>query len=174
MKNLLDILQPVKYTSLKGHLERYFFYRIKNMAKNLRFSFNPFKKGLNQVFGDLEMRIMEILWKRGESTVREILPSLPCNPTPSYSTVITVANRLAKKGLLERKKVKKTYFYNPLYSKDEFYGLVSKKVVEGVSSISPYTTMVNLVDIVAKANPDRIEQLSKLIEEKKLQNGSKA
>jgi predicted transcriptional regulator len=142
------------------------------MVKNLRFSFNPFKEGLNQVLGDLEKRIMEILWEKGESTIREILPSLPCDPEPSYSTVITVTNRLAKKGLLERKKVKKTYFYKPLYCKDEFYGLVSRKVVEGVSSLSPNTTMVNLVDIVAGANPDRIEQLAKLIEEKKMQKGS--
>lgn len=137
------------------------------MIKNLRFSFNPFKEGLNQVLGDLEKRIMEILWKKGEATIREILHSLPNDREPSYSTVITVTNRLAKKGLLERKKVKKTFFYRTLYSKDEFYGMVSRKVVEGVSSLSPYTTMVNLVDIVAKANPDKIEQLARLIEEKK-------
>ncbi|HHT9125355.1 MAG TPA: BlaI/MecI/CopY family transcriptional regulator [Candidatus Brocadiia bacterium] len=142
------------------------------MIKSLRFSFNPFKEGLNQVLGDLEKRIMEILWEKGESTIREILDSLPHGLAPSYSTVITVTNRLAKKGLLERKKVKKTFFYRPLYGKDEFYGLVSRKVVEGVSSLSPYTTMVNLVDIVAKANPDRMEQLARLIEEKKLQKGS--
>lgn len=141
------------------------------MVKNLRFSFNPFKEGLNQVLGDLEKRIMEILWEKGESTIREILPFLPGEPEPSYSTIITVTNRLAKKGLLERKKVKKTFFYRPLYSKDEFYDLVSKKVVKGVSSLSPYTTMVNLVDIVAEANPDKMEQLAKLIEEKKLQRG---
>lgn len=141
------------------------------MVKNLRFSFNPFKEGLNQVLGDLEKRIMEILWEKGESTIREILPFLPGEPEPSYSTIITVTNRLAKKGLLERKKVKKTFFYRPLYSKDEFYDLVSKKVVEGVSSLSPYTTMVNLVDIVAKTDPHRIEQLARLIEEKKLQRG---
>ncbi|HLG30635.1 MAG TPA: BlaI/MecI/CopY family transcriptional regulator [Candidatus Brocadiales bacterium] len=141
------------------------------MIKNLRFSFNPFKEGLNQVLGDLEKKIIEILWEKGESTVREILDSLPHDIAPSYSTVITVTNRLAKKGLLGKKKVKKTFFYHTLYSKDEFYGLVSRKVVEGVSSLSPYTTMVNLVDIVAKTDPDRIEQLSRLIEEKKkLQN----
>jgi predicted transcriptional regulator len=142
------------------------------MVMDLKFSFNPFKKGLNQVLGDLEKGIMEILWEKGEATIREILPSLPRDPEPSYSTVITVTNRLEKKGLLERKKVKKAFFYKPLYSKDEFYGLVSRKVVEGVSSISPYTTMVNLVDIVAEADPDRIEQLAKLIEEKKLQKGN--
>jgi BlaI family transcriptional regulator, penicillinase repressor len=142
------------------------------MVKNLKFSFNPFKKGLNQVLGALEKSIMEILWERGESSIREILPSLPRDPEPSYSTVITVTNRLAKKGLLAREKVKRTFFYRPLYSRDEFYGLVSRKVVEGVSALSPYTAMVNLVDIVAGADPDRIEQLAKLIEEKKSQNGA--
>jgi len=68
------------------------------MIKNLRFSFNPFKEGLNQVLGDLEKKIIEILWEKGESTVREILDSLPHDIAPSYSTVITVTNRLAKKG----------------------------------------------------------------------------
>ena len=37
------------------------------MNKQLKFNFNPFKEGLNQVLGALEKDIMEVLWARGES-----------------------------------------------------------------------------------------------------------
>ena len=40
------------------------------MSKQLKFNFNPFKEGINQVLGTLEKEIMEALWNRDEGSVK--------------------------------------------------------------------------------------------------------
>ena len=137
------------------------------MSKQLKFNFNPFKEGLNQVLGMLEKDIMEVLWNRGESSVSDILNSFPSDKNISYSTVITVTNRMAKKGLLKKRKVGKAYFYKPTYNKEQFFGLVSKKVVEGISEFSLQSAMVNFVDYMSQLDSNKIEYFSKLIESKR-------
>jgi len=137
------------------------------MNKQLKFHFNPFKEGLNQVLGALEKDIMGVLWNRGESSVKEILDAFSSDRDISYSTVITVTNRMAKKGLLKKRKVGKAYFYKPTYDREQFYEFISKKVVKGVSEFSFQSAMVHFLDYMAQVDPDKIEYFSKLIESKR-------
>jgi BlaI family transcriptional regulator, penicillinase repressor len=54
----------------------------------------------------LELRIMEALWDRGASSVREIQEALPEKNRPAYTTVQTMVYRLeAKKAVRRVKKV---------------------------------------------------------------------
>lgn len=48
----------------------------------------------------LELRIMEALWKRGASSVREIHESFSKRRRPAYTTVQTTVYRLEAKGAL--------------------------------------------------------------------------
>ncbi|MBI2469775.1 MAG: BlaI/MecI/CopY family transcriptional regulator [Planctomycetes bacterium] len=137
------------------------------MNKQLKFHFNPFKEGINQVLGALETDIMEALWNRGESCVKDILDAFSSGRDTSYSTVITVTNRMVKKGLLKKRKVGKAFFYKPAYTREEFFEVVSKKMVEGVSGFSFQSAMVHFVDYMSRMNPDKIEYFSKLIESKR-------
>ncbi len=138
-----------------------------HMNKALKFNFNPFKEGLNHVLGTLEKDIMEVLWKREESSVKDILDTFPADKNISYSAVITVTNRMTKKGLLKKRKVGKAYFYKPLYDREQFCEMVSKKVVEGVSEFSLKSAMVHFVDYMSQLDPEKIEYFSKLIESKR-------
>ncbi|TVM00792.1 MAG: hypothetical protein CV087_12335 [Candidatus Brocadia sp. WS118] len=137
------------------------------MSNELRFNFNPFKEGLNHVLGTLEKDIMEVLWKRGESSVKDILDAFPADKNISYSAVITVTNRMTQKGLLKKRKMGKAYLYNPIYDKERFFEIVSKKVVEGISGFSLKSAMVHFVDYMSQMDPEKIEYFSKLIESKR-------
>ncbi len=137
------------------------------MRKQLKFNFNPFKEGLNQVMGTLERDIMEVLWNHGESSVKDIVSALPHDRDSSYSTVITVTNRMAVKGLLKRRKVGKAYVYKPAYNREQFYEIVSKKVVEGVSAFSFQAAVAHFVDCMSQLEPDKLEYFSRLIESKR-------
>jgi predicted transcriptional regulator len=46
----------------------------------------------------LELRIMESLWERGPSSVRQIHESLPTRGRPAYTTIQTTIYRLEAKG----------------------------------------------------------------------------
>lgn len=110
---------------------------------------------------------MEVLWKRGESSVKDILDTFPADRNISYSAVITVTNRMTKKGLLQKRKVGKAYFYKPIYDREKFFEIVSKKVVEGISGFSLQSAMVHFVDYMSQMDPEKIEYFSKLIESKR-------
>src|SRR4029453_12464130 len=49
-----------------------------------------------------ELQIMEALWTRGASSIREIHEALPAKGRPAFTTVQTVVYRLEKKGALPR------------------------------------------------------------------------
>jgi BlaI family penicillinase repressor len=52
----------------------------------------------------LEHQIMEALWSRGASSVREILEAFPDKGRPAYTTVQTMVYRLEEKGAIRRTK----------------------------------------------------------------------
>ncbi|MGH9865091.1 MAG: BlaI/MecI/CopY family transcriptional regulator [Candidatus Acidiferrales bacterium] len=70
------------------------------------------------VLGHLEVSVMEILWSRGESSVRDVIHQLP-RPL-AYTTVMTTLDRLYKKDLLERRKSERAFFYSPRLSREEW------------------------------------------------------
>jgi predicted transcriptional regulator len=47
-----------------------------------------------------ELQILEVLWTRGASSIREIHDALPAKGRPAFTTVQTVVYRLEKKGAL--------------------------------------------------------------------------
>lgn len=143
---------------------------MKKTLKVPKFSFSPFKEGLDQVFGKLEKQIMETLWIRGESSVRDILEELNNSRSYTYSTLITVMNRLSNKEFLEKNKVGKTFFYKPTYTKAELLDIVSKKVIRGVSELSLQATMLNFVDYISDEDSKQLDHLSELIKNRKKQN----
>jgi len=50
----------------------------------------------------LEFEIMEALWSRGESSIREIQEAFPEKSRPAYTTVQTMIYRLEVKGVVRR------------------------------------------------------------------------
>jgi predicted transcriptional regulator len=52
----------------------------------------------------LELQIMETLWTRGESSIREVQEAFPEKDRPAYTTVQTTVYRLETKGVVRRVK----------------------------------------------------------------------
>jgi len=70
---------------------------------------------------ELEAEIMEDVWERDESTVRDVLESLNRGRKQrAYTTVMTIMTRLDRKGLLTRKRRGKTDVYRPALSRDAY------------------------------------------------------
>ena len=66
-----------------------------------------------------EEQVMQILWKVGESIVRDLVDQFP-DPKPAYNTVSTVLRVLEKKEFVDHKAYGTTYLYFPLVSKKEY------------------------------------------------------
>jgi len=50
----------------------------------------------------LELRVMETLWKKEASTIRELQEAFPAKSRPAYSTIQTVVYRLEGKRAVKR------------------------------------------------------------------------
>ena len=66
----------------------------------------------------LELEIMEALWSRGASSVREIQEAFPEKDRPAYTTVQTMVYRLeAKKALRRVKKIGNAHIFEAIVSR---------------------------------------------------------
>src|SRR5580693_1486409 len=67
----------------------------------------------------LELQIMEALWTRGPSSVREIQESFPARNRPAYSTVQTMVYRLeVKKALRRTRKISTAFIFEAAVSRE--------------------------------------------------------
>jgi BlaI family penicillinase repressor len=68
---------------------------------------------------NLEMRIMEVLWANGPSSVREIQERFLARNRPAYTTVQTMVNRLeTKKALKRTKKIGTAFVFEAVIPRD--------------------------------------------------------
>jgi predicted transcriptional regulator len=71
-----------------------------------------------QALGPLEADVMDVLWKRSEGNVRDVIQALE-RPL-AYTTIMTTLDRLYKKGLLSRRKCERAFIYAPCLSRQEW------------------------------------------------------
>jgi predicted transcriptional regulator len=116
------------------------------------------------VLGSLELKLMEILWSRGESSVRDVAAKL--DRPLAYTTVMTTLDRLYKKGLLVRQKSERAFVYSPRTSREEWErrraGDVVASFLKGPSS-SPELLLSCLVDAVGEHDATLLDELEKKI-----------
>lgn len=132
------------------------------------FTFDPRKKGLRKILGDLEADVMEVIWDRGRATVHDVHERLAAaNREVAYTTVMTVMSRLADKGLLKKRKAGAAYVYTPAASKEEFTKRTVGKVLSELLDDFTAPAMSQFVDFVGEQDDAAIEALAKAIEKKR-------
>ncbi len=68
---------------------------------------------------EAELRLMEVLWDRGSSTVQSVLEALPGNPVLAYNSVLTTIRILEKKGYVKHVKDGRAHVYTPVIERQE-------------------------------------------------------
>ena len=116
------------------------------------------------MLGPLELLIMETLWRRGESNVRDVVD---CLERPlAYTTVMTTLDRLYKKGLLVRHKTRRAFVYAPRFSRTEWEQKRAGDLVAGfLSSPEPSPDMLIscLVEAVGRHDAALLDELERQI-----------
>ena len=102
----------------------------------------------------LELDCMNTLWPLGEATVREIRDGLAARRPRAYTTIMTIMDRLARKGVVERRKVGRAYKYVPNLSEDDARAQALGQVVESFFGGSREAVMAHLTrTLVATTAP---------------------
>jgi predicted transcriptional regulator len=122
---------------------------------------------LGSVFGTLELRVMETLWRVPEATVAEVHAAFA--GSLAYTTVMTTLDRLYKKGALERRKRGRAYVYRAQRSRDEVQKSVVQRLVSSLLGPAPEAEPVlsSLVDAVSERDRGLLDELERLVRERR-------
>ncbi|HXM19759.1 MAG TPA: BlaI/MecI/CopY family transcriptional regulator [Terriglobales bacterium] len=68
---------------------------------------------------EAELRLMDVLWQEGPSTVQQVLEALPKKSPLAYNSVLTTIRILEKKGYVRHIKDGRAHVYRPLVEREE-------------------------------------------------------
>jgi len=132
---------------------------------------------MQDALGHLELKVMEILWAHGESSVHEVVRRL--GRPLAYTTVMTTLDRLFKKDLLLRRKSERAFLYAPRWTRHEWEQKRAGEFVAGFLA-SPQASgdllISSLVDAVGQYDTALLDELERKIRTKRreLRKGGKA
>ena len=68
---------------------------------------------------EAELRLMKILWRRGESAVTDLVAAMPDGETLAYNSVLTTIRILEQKGYVEHRQEGRAFVYRPCVAEQE-------------------------------------------------------
>ena len=68
---------------------------------------------------EAELRLMKILWRRGESAVNDLVAAMPDGEPLAYNSVLTTIRILEQKGYVEHRQEGRAFVYSPLVLEHE-------------------------------------------------------
>jgi predicted transcriptional regulator len=101
----------------------------------------------------LELECMSVLWPLGEGTVRDIHRQLAASRPRAYTTIMTIMDRLAHKGIVTRRRVGRAYYYQATLSADEARISAIEKIVTGFFDGSPEALAAHLAAAGGASRP---------------------
>jgi predicted transcriptional regulator len=94
---------------------------------------------------EAELRLMDVLWARGDGTVTDVAAALG-DPPLAYNTVLTTLRILERKGYVKHRAVGRAFVYSPKVGRDEARSSVIDYVVSRFFDNSPQALMLKLLD----------------------------
>lgn len=88
---------------------------------------------------------MNVIWRSGGGTVEEVRGGLPSRYRGAYTTVQTVLNRLAERGLLLRRKRGMALHYTAAVSEAEYLSQTLRRALAGASREARAHALVSLL-----------------------------
>jgi predicted transcriptional regulator len=126
------------------------------------------RSGVESVLGPLEVRVLEACWAaEGPVTVRDLTGAFP---GVAYTTVMTTADRLFRKGLLTREKSGRAFHYTARWSRRELELELAGSALATLlpcdrGALRPVISM--FVDEVSRRDASMLDELEALIRRKR-------
>lgn len=109
---------------------------------------------------------MKALWKLDRAGVEDVRRELPGRQRSAYTTVQTVLNRLAERGLLTRERKGRSILYSAKVSEADYYARSLRRSLEGASEEARRVALTHLVGELPAAERAEIEQLAREVAER--------
>ena len=118
---------------------------------------------MSRIQGELQAQIMPVLWRVGEGSVEQVRSALPKRYRSAYTTVQTVLNRLAERGLLTRERRGNTIYYVPRVSETDYVSRTIQQTLAGASAEARQAALAQLFGSLAPAERDELTTMAEQI-----------
>jgi predicted transcriptional regulator len=119
---------------------------------------------------EAELRLMKILWERGELAVGELVAAMPEGSVLAYNSVLTTVRILEKKGYVRHRQEGRAFIYSPCVAEQEaersevrhimqrFFGNSRERLLLSLLGDDELTPeeLQRLKDAIAAAADDRV------------------
>jgi BlaI family transcriptional regulator, penicillinase repressor len=111
-----------------------------------------------------ERQIMDVVYRRGRATVKEVLNDLP--DPPSYSAVRALMRILEEKGHLQHEREKAKYVYKPIRTRRAAAKLAIRRVVQTFFDNSATKAAAALLSAYEpELNAEELDSLKQMVEQ---------
>ena len=119
---------------------------------------------------DGELEILNILWKSGPSTVRQVNDTLNLEREVGYTTTLKLMQIMTDKNLVEREESGRTHIYRPVLQQSEMQEMFLDKVLNSAFGGSAMKLVMQALGS-QKATKEELQKIKELIE--KMEGGKK-
>ena len=117
---------------------------------------------LTPITGELQTQVMATVWRLGNATVEDVRRGLPSRYRGAYTTVQTVLNRLAERGLLSRHKAGNAIEYRPQVSEADY---VTRSISQTLAGASMDARQAALARLIGDLGEEELSALQRLADE---------
>lgn len=115
-----------------------------------------------------ELEILQVLWKKGTASVREVHEELLETKDAGYTTTLKLMQIMHEKGLVKRDDSIKTHIYQAAVSKEKTQKHLLGKMIDSLFGGSPGQLVMQALGN-HKASADELEEIQKMLDNLKKQ-----
>lgn len=118
--------------------------------------------------GDLQLRIMKVLWERGPLTVADVQQGLEAGDELAYTTIATMLRKMETRGLVRHTEEGRRFIYEAAVRSEAVSETMFDDLIDRVFAGSLPDAVSHLLDS-RDVSREELRELERLIQERKRQ-----
>jgi predicted transcriptional regulator len=112
---------------------------------------------------EAELELLQVLWQRGPSTVREIHEALSGEKETGYTTTLKILQKMTDKGLVQRDESRRSHVYQAAWQAEQTQRQLVRSLLRRAFGGSPAKLVVQALS-EEKASPDELAEIRTLLD----------
>ena len=119
-----------------------------------------------------ELEVLQILWEQGPLTIRKVWEVLKQRRPRHYTSVASLLNTMADKGLLTSESEGRAFLYRPNVVRERTLGEMVEDLVERAFEGSTSALVLHVLD-QCDPSPAEMDEIAKILRRYRKQKGNK-
>jgi len=120
-------------------------------------------RAIDLPLGELELEVMEYLWRVGETDVRQAHAALSIRTERTSNTIQSTLDRLHRKGILDRAKHGRAFHYSPAMGREDLLVACVQTIADKLGGVERSALMAAFLTLQEETHAD-LDQLQKWID----------